>query len=55
MSKPEDNEANEDNHNLGFAVTSSSKELEYGDQLVFASFNFQFGWSLLVIGRWSLR
>ncbi|HXB65816.1 MAG TPA: hypothetical protein VNV42_13180 [Solirubrobacteraceae bacterium] len=53
-SKKEDNEAPEDEHKLGIGVTSSSKELEYGDQLRFGGFSINFGWGMVINVFWFL-
>jgi hypothetical protein len=53
-SKKEDNESPEDEHKLGIGVTSSSKELEYGDQLRFGGFSINFGWGMVINVFWFL-
>jgi hypothetical protein len=54
ISKQEDNENPEDEHNLGIDVTPESKELEYGDRLSFASFRISFSWHLSIEANWFL-
>jgi hypothetical protein len=55
VSKPEENGGDEGSHALGFGVTSSSKELEYGDQLLPAILEFVLAWRLLQSIGWALR
>jgi hypothetical protein len=54
ISKKEDNDKSEKEHDLGIAVTPESKELKYGDQTVFAFFSINFHWRLTALIVWYL-
>jgi hypothetical protein len=54
ISKKEDNDVSEEEHNLGVEVKPENKELEYGDQVEFALFRISLRWTLVIPIIWVL-
>jgi hypothetical protein len=54
ISKKEDNDVSEEEHNLGVEVKPENEELKYGDQPVFALFRISLRWALVIPIFWVL-